>query len=133
MKPSRFAPAVSALLDANGHPLRKEIDALRTLILAVDERVEEGVKWNAASFRITDWFATLNGPRHVKESMVILHAGAKAKGIVLKDHIADTAKLLNWLGNDRAQIVLKDAAAIKANSGAIQEVVRQWIQHLDRP
>src|ERR1041384_6892440 len=41
------------------------------------------------SFRTSDWFATLNGPKHVKEPMIILHAGAKAKGIVLKDRILE--------------------------------------------
>lgn len=124
----RFDPAVNELLDANAHPLRKEIDRLRELILACDARIVEGVKWNAASFRTDDWFATLNGPRHVKEPMVILHAGAKAKGIVLKDHIADPSGLLKWLGNDRAQIVLKDSAAIQANTTALQDIVKQWIR-----
>ena len=124
----RFDPAVTELLDANAHPLRKEIDRLRELILACDARIVEGVKWNAASFRTDDWFATLNGPRHVKEPMVILHAGAKAKGIVLKDHIADPSGLLKWLGNDRAQIVLKDSAAIQANTTALQDIVKQWIR-----
>lgn len=99
---NRFDTAVSDLLDTNEHPLRKEMDMLRAIILASDKSIVEGVKWNTASFRTAEWFATLNGPKHVKEPMIILHAGAKAKGIVVKDRIPDPDGLLKWLGNDRA-------------------------------
>ncbi len=125
---ARFDPAVNALLDANKHPLRQEIDQLRTIILGVDKSIDEGVKWNTASFRTTDWFATLNGPKHIKEPMVILHAGAKAKGLVLKDRISDPQSLIKWLGNDRAQIIFKDAKDIKTKQQALQAIIGAWIK-----
>lgn len=128
MASSRFNTEVTALLDAHKHPLRKEIDALRTIIIAADKSIEEGVKWNTASYRTTDWFATLNGPKHVKEPMVILHAGAKAKGMVLKDCIPDPAGLLKWLGNDRAQIIFKDGKDVSAKKAALTAVLKLWIQ-----
>jgi hypothetical protein len=124
----RFDQATTALLDAHKHPLRKELDELRALILSVDASITEGVKWNTASFRTTDWFATLNGPKHVKEPMMILHAGAKAKGIVMKNHIEDPDGLLKWLSNDRAQIVFKDMKDIRAKEKALQAIVKTWIQ-----
>lgn len=124
---ARFDPAVSALLDANKHPLRKEIDQLRTIILGGDKSIEEGVKWNTASFKTSDWFATLNGPKHIKEPMIILHAGAKVKGIVLKDRIPDPQSLIKWLGNDRAQIVFKDSTDIKTKQKALQAIIGAWI------
>jgi hypothetical protein len=124
---ARFDPAVSALLDANKHPLRKEIDQLRTIILGVDKSIEEGVKWNTASFKTSDWFATLNGPKHIKEPMIILHAGAKAKGIVLKDRIPDPQSLIKWLGNDRAQIIFEDSTDIKTKQKALQAIIGAWI------
>lgn len=127
MPAPRFDPAVTALLDASKHPLHKEIDAMRTIILDADKSITEGVKWNAASYRTTDWFATLNGPKQVKEPLIILHAGAKAKGLVLKDRIPDPDGLIKWLGNERGQIVLKDAADIKRNSSALKRLVKQWI------
>lgn len=128
MTNNRFDPDTTALLDAHQHPLRKEIDVLRAIVLDVDPSITEGVKWNTASYRTTDWFATLNGPKHVKEPMIILHAGAKAKGIVLKDSIPDPAGLIKWLGNDRGQIVFKDVSDIKARTKALQAIVRAWIQ-----
>lgn len=124
---TRFDPAVNALLDANKHPLRMVIDQLRTIILGVDKSIEEGVKWNTASFKTNDWFATLNGPKHIKEPMIILHAGAKAKGIVLKDRIPDPQSLIKWLGNDRAQIIFKDSTDIKTKQKALQAIIGAWI------
>ena len=125
---ARFDPAVNALLDAHDHPLREEIDQLRTIILGADRSIEEGVKWNTASFKSHDWFATLNGPRHVKEPMLILHAGAKAKGILLKDRIPDPEGLIKWLGNDRAQIAFKDAEEITMNKNALRAIISAWVK-----
>lgn len=121
---------VNALLDANKHPLRAEIDALRAIILSVDPAIVEGVKWNAASFRTKNWFATLNGPRHVDRPMVILHAGAKARGIRMKTHITDPQGLIKWLGEGRALIVLEDLAAVRAHEGALRDIVGQWVAAL---
>lgn len=122
----RFDPATTALLDAQRHPLREEIDALRSILLGVDPSIAEGVKWNTASYRTTEWFATLNGPKHVKEPMIILHAGARTKGIMLKDRIPDPEGLLKWMGSDRAQILFKDAADIKAKEKALRAIVNTW-------
>ena len=125
---TRFDPAVNDLRDANKHPLRAEIDAMRTIILGAEKSIEEGVKWNAASFRTTEWFATLNGPKQVKVAIIILHAGAKVKGIVLKDRIADPSSLIKWLGNDRGMITFANATDIKNKQRALQAIVRAWIQ-----
>lgn len=125
---ARMDPAVTALLDASGHPLRTEIDALRAIILGADASIAEGVKWNAASFRTREWFATLNGPKQVKEAMIILHAGAKVKGLVLKERVADPHGLITWLGKDRGMITFKTSADIETNSNALQEILRAWIQ-----
>lgn len=130
MSTKRLDPAATALLDAHKHPLRKELDTLRAIILSVDPSIEEGVKWNTASYRTTDWFATLNGPKQMKEPMMILHAGAKARGIVLKDRIPDPEGLLKWLGNDRAQIVFRDGKDISTKKAALAAVLKHWIQQL---
>jgi effector-binding domain-containing protein len=61
--------------------------------------------------------------------MVILHAGAKVKGRVLKDRIPDPTGLLKWLGDDRAQIPFKDKADIQARGSAFQAIIEQWTKH----
>ena len=127
MPKPRFDPAVTALLDQHAHPLRAEIDALRTIVLAADASIEEGVKWNTASFKTSEWFATLNGPKQTKEAMVVLHAGAKAKGTVLQDRVADPTGMVRWLGKDRGLVVFANLADITARKAALQKLLRAWI------
>ncbi|MBP8879371.1 MAG: DUF1801 domain-containing protein [Flavobacteriales bacterium] len=127
---SPFDPAVTSLLDASKHPLRKELDALRTIILGADARIEEGVKWNAASFRTTEWFATLNGPKQVKEAIIILHAGAKAKGMDLKGRITDPSGMIKWLGTERGMITFSSLADIKAKQADLHALIWAWIEHI---
>lgn len=42
------------------HPLKAEVQALREIILSVHPGIAEQVKWNAPSFRYTDYIATFN-------------------------------------------------------------------------
>ena len=102
---TRSTTAVTALLDANKHPLRKAIKTLRSLILPAERSVEDGVRWKAESFPTNEWFATLNDPKQLKEAMNILHTGAKVKGLVLKDLVAEPHGLITWLGKDRGTIM----------------------------
>ena len=127
MAPS-FNTEVTVLLDANKHPLRMEIDALREIILSADKRIEEGVKWNAASFRISEWFATLNGPKQVKEAMIILHAGARAKGTDMKAGMTDPTGLITWLGAHRGMITFASSKDIEMKQEELISVIRTWIE-----
>lgn len=112
------------------HPLRSEIDAVRRLIRGADPAIAEGIKWNAPSFRVNEYFATVNLRSH-DAVQVIVHLGAKVRA-GLKDHvsISDTHGLLRWLGHDRASIKFCDINEIKTHGHALQELVRQWITHL---
>lgn len=130
---TRSAPPaedVAGFLRASKHPLLRELELLRGLILGAHPQVREGIQWNAASFRTTDWFATLNGPRHTKGPLVVLHAGAKAKGLVLRGRVEDPAGLLQWRGADRALVVFRDAGDITARRKAFQTLVRAWVESL---
>lgn len=112
-------------MSALDHPQKAELAALRALILSIDPTIAEGIKWNAPSFRTTDWFATfdLRGKDGIR---LILHFGARVKD--LGDiAIADPAGLLKWLGKDRAMLSLTDLATITRQSGAIAALLRQWI------
>ena len=127
MAEPRLDLAVTELLDANKHPLRREIDALRKIILGADKSIEEGVKWNAASFRTTEWFATLNGPKQVKEATIILHAGAKVKGTDVKAHMTDPSGMIKWLGADRGMITFFSTNDIEAKQKELTALIRAWI------
>jgi hypothetical protein len=112
------------------HPHKAEIQALRQIVTAVDPAIAEGVKWNAPSFRTTEYFATT----HLRSKIgvgLILHLGAKAHelprgGLV----IDDPGKLLEWLGRDRAMIEYAGMSQIESGKRALQSLIRQWIRHV---
>ncbi len=107
------------------HPHKAAIEALRLIVSAADPSIEEGVKWNAPSFRTTEYFATthLRGKDGVG---LILHVGAKVRETPAFQ-IDDPRGLLKWLAGDRAIVSFAGVADVKAHGPALQAVVRQWI------
>lgn len=125
---ARFDAPVTQLLDALGHPRRAEIDALRALLLAAAPSIEEGVKWNAPSYRTTEWFATFH-LRAKDRLQVVFHCGARSKAKAQPLRIADPEGLLQWRGTDRA-IATIAPADVGAHGKALQAIVRAWIAQL---
>ncbi len=118
---------VEALLASLDHPRLREIEALRQLILGADPAISEGVKWNAPSFRTSEWFATFH--LRAKDGVqVILHFGAKKRDTAAaRAAIADPESLLEWLAADRATARFRDLEEVEAKRDAFAAVVRQWI------
>lgn len=119
---------VENLLEKLEHPFDSEIRALRAIILAADPSISEGIKWNAPSFRTTEYFATMH-LRAKEEVQVILHRGAKKRDDAAGP-IHDPQSLLQWLGADRASVVFRNAAEIEANARAFAALVREWIRYV---
>jgi hypothetical protein len=87
------------------HPLKKEIDEVRNIILSVDNQITEHIKWNASSYCIEgDDRITFN--LHGKGFFrLIFHCGVKAKGGDIKKTLfADTSDILEWVTGDRALV-----------------------------
>jgi hypothetical protein len=106
------------------------MEVLRRIILGAAPLISEGLKWNTASYRTTEWFATLNGPRQNDRPTIILHAGAKARGLDLQGRMPDPEGLLEWLARDRAMIRFHDLADIHAKHQALERILKNWILHL---
>lgn len=119
--------AVDGFMSRLEHPHKSLVETLRKAILAVDSSVAEGIKWNAPSFRTTEYFATTNLRARAGIGL-ILHLGAKVRD--LPDAglaIDDPAGLLTWLGKDRAAIEFRDVDDLSAKKVALQAILRQWI------
>ena len=130
MTPADSKKAVDAFMRTLEHPQKSAIEAVRASILSADRSIAEGIKWNAPSFRTTEYFATTN-LREKKGIGVIFHLGAKVRrlppgGLV----IDDPAGLLKWLGKDRAMVVFTNLEDIKAKKAAWVRIVQQWIAHV---
>jgi len=119
---------VQAFFASLRHPSKRELLALRGIILGADPRIVEGIKWKVPSFRTSEFFATLH--LRAKDGVqVILHLGAKARGKSATD-VADPASLLEWLAKDRAVAKFRDLSDIRAKRTAFANLLRQWIKHL---
>lgn len=122
--------AVDQFMQTLDHPFKAEIETLRKLIRSVSPTVAEGIKWNAPSFRTTEYFGTTH--LRAKNGLgLILHLGAKARALPAGGVSIDDPKgILSWLGKDRAIIEFKSASELRDKSGAIAAVIKQWIRYV---
>ena len=129
-RPSDTTQAVDDFMLTLEHPSKPDIEALRKLILGADPSIAEGVKWNAPSFRTTEYFATTN-IRAKAGVGLILHLGAKVRdlpdGAVAID---DPGTLLKWLGKDRAMVEFAGKEELEEKREALVAVLRQWITYV---
>jgi hypothetical protein len=122
--------AVDTYMAQLQHPCKAEVQALRRVIVSVDPSIAEGVKWNAPSFRTTEYFATTN--LRAKAGVgLILHLGAKARDLPVGGvAIQDPIKMLKWLGKDRAMVEFGSMSEIEASKEALQAILRQWVRYV---
>ena len=121
--------AVDAFMAALAHPCKAEVEALRGIVTGVDSGIAEGIKWNAPSWRLGEYFATT----HLRARQgigVILHLGAKTRAPDQRPAIDDPDDLLEWLGPDRARAAFIDMDELRRRQPAFEAVLRQWIRLL---
>lgn len=121
---------VEAFLAALDPAHRARIDGLRRAILAADPRIVEGIKWNAPSFRLDDDFATFH-LRDPSRPQLVMHTGAKGKGLRLRGTVAEPAGLAcDWRGDERCVLSFPADAPEAAIASALTAFVRDWIARL---
>ncbi|WP_375766780.1 DUF1801 domain-containing protein [Archangium gephyra] len=122
--------SVETFLASLEHPFKQEILALRQIILGADPSIEEGIKWNAPSFRTSEYFATFQ--LRAKDGVqIILHLGAKTRDTAATGiQIADPDSLLEWLAKDRASVKFRDSKDVDAKRATFAKVLREWIRHV---
>lgn len=111
------------------HPLKKEIEEVRKIILSANEHITEHIKWNAPSFcfnnedRVT---FNLQGKGFFR---LVFHCGAKVKAYAGKGALFnDTTGLLDWVASDRAIVKLTDMSDVEDKRDKLAEVVARWIE-----
>lgn len=121
---------VETFLAALDHPHKPMILALRQSLLGADPSIAEGIKWNAPSFRTSEWFATFH--LRAKDGVqIILHRGAKKRADAAAGvPIADPESQLEWLGTDRASVKFRDLKDVDARRAAFADLIRGWIKHV---
>jgi len=69
--------AVAAFMAALDDPRKPVLEAVRHAILAASPLIAEGIKWNAPSFRTSEYFATTNLNPKGGGVRLILHTGRR--------------------------------------------------------
>jgi hypothetical protein len=124
---------VDAFMRELDHPLKGALELLRRIIMGVSPEIREGIKWNAPSFRVRDYFATINlrareGGSTRPVVWLILHTGAK--GGATEVEVADPVGLLERLGPGRCVVKFADKRDVEAKRGALESVLREWISQV---
>ncbi|WP_410768930.1 DUF1801 domain-containing protein [Fontibacillus sp. BL9] len=111
------------------HPLKQEIEQVRSVILNADSQITEHIKWNAPSFcyrgedRIT---FNLQGKGFFR---LIFHCGAKVKDSSGKGPLfKDPTGLLDWVSGDRGIVKIKSRDEVEANREKLTRLVTLWIE-----
>lgn len=110
------------------HPLKREIEEVRKIILSVEDNITEQIKWNAPSF-------CYNGEDKVTFNLqgkdffrLIFHRGAKVKDQFEGTLFEDSTGLLDWVSGDRAVVKLTDMTDINEKKDKLIQVVAKWIE-----
>lgn len=126
-KSSSSENEVNHFLNEIVHPLKKEIEEIRKIILKSNSKLTEHIKWNAPSFCIDgEDYITMNLPP--KNVRIIFHRGAKVKTQPKNKLIDDATDLLKWAANDRAIATFTNMEEIKSRKKDLEAIVNKWIK-----
>lgn len=126
-KPAKKLPyngtfQVSTFMKKLYHPMKEEIEAVRSIIKAANPKMLERVKWNAPSFFYKTDFAAFNlrAERYVQLIMLF------PKGVV-----KDSSGLLLGDWKDRREARFYDIDDVRKKKAALERVVNSWVELLD--
>jgi len=119
---------VAEFMNKLDHPLKKDIEAVRAIILSANKEITEHIKWNAPSFCFKGEDRVTFNLRN-ECILLVFHRGAKVKeskgdGPIFKD----TTGLLEWVSHDRALVKLNNTKEVKSKKDLLKKVVSQWVK-----
>lgn len=122
------AADVDAFMESLEHPMGDLIQEVRLGILRAEPLLSERIKWNAPSFCIDDIDRVTFNLRSLNSVHLIFHRGVKPVEDEVPFHFDDRSGLLSMITKERGQVILRDAAAVRANEDALHRLVRDWVR-----
>ena len=111
-------PEVDAFIARLGHPLETAIDRVRTIVLGVDRRITETIKWKSPTFVFEGNIASIE-PRSKKHVSLLFHQGAKLPG---------RHPSLEGGGGTVRYMRFADEADVRRKRKDLEAAVRAWIE-----
>lgn len=119
---------VSDFLEQQNHPFRDEIELLRNIILSIDNKLTENIKWNGPNYSLeNEDRITMRIQPPAAQVQLIFHRGARKQEQPKDKLIASTSKLLSWKENDRAIITYKSMKDIEGSESELSDIIKDWI------
>jgi hypothetical protein len=110
-------PEVDAFVAELGHPLDAAIRSVREVVLEVDARIGETIKWKSPTFVFEGNIASID-PRSKKHVSLMFHQGAKLPG---------THPELEGGGATVRYMRFVDEADVERKRAHLERAVRAWI------
>ena len=110
-------PEVDAWFVAKEHPQEEAMQRVRSVILGVDDRVTESIKWQTPTFSFEGNITSFNPAKNFVS--LLFHRGAEIPG----EHpgLVGDGKLARTMR-------FADAAEVSARGGELEDVIRSWIE-----
>ncbi|WP_089684002.1 DUF1801 domain-containing protein [Catalinimonas alkaloidigena] len=118
---------VTEFLDTLHHPLRKEIELLREIILEAGSSLSENIKWNGPNYSVDDQDRITMRVHPPKQLQLIFHCGAKKQEQPKERIIQTDSNLITWKENDRAVVTFKNMFEIKNGKTDLSSIVNLWL------
>ena len=108
---------VDAWFTSYTNPQKDLVQAVRALILSTDDRVREGIKWQAPTFMYSGNIASFY-PKATKHVSLMFHQGAS---------LPDPTGLLDGSGGTSRVAKFTNAEDLAAKADARRDLIRAWI------
>ena len=115
------AEKVAQYMDAMNHPLKKEVEAVRSIIKNAGPKLNERIKWSAPSYYYKDDIVAF-GPLRPGKILLVFH-----HPFVVKIE----SELLEGDYKDRRLVYLDSMKTIKANKKELERIINEIIDFID--
>jgi uncharacterized protein YdhG (YjbR/CyaY superfamily) len=110
---------VDEFLRELSHPLKAEVEAVRSIIKGVNKDINEEIKWNAPSFNYKGEYLVTFNLRDTKRIHLVFH-NSKISNV--------KSELLEGNYKDRRMTYFADMKEIKAKKAELEKTLRQLIK-----
>jgi hypothetical protein len=111
------SPEVDAWFESYDNPQKELVEAVRSVVLDVDDRMSEAIKWKSPTFMFKGNLASFY-PRTTKHVALMFHTGAS---------LPDPTGLLEGEGETSRVARFADADDLAVKADALRDLVRAWI------